>query len=175
MATSTTTMKNPEKSALVVIAMKNFQDVELDGTLKGLKSKGFHYDLCSKEKNKEAIGKLGGKQTPTVAVKEVNVDQYNRVAFIGGPGALELADDEEVLDLARKFADAKKVVGAICVAPLILANAGLLNGKRATVWDSKSGQGPEARALSSHGAIMVANPVVVDGSIITGNGPSAAE
>jgi len=168
-------MSNP-KSALVVIAMRDFQDMELSGVLKGLQAHGFRYDLCGKEKNKEAIGKLGSKQTTAVSFHDVNVDNYDRVAFIGGPGARALANEKEVQDLARQFYEAKKVVGAICLAPTILANAGVLKGKKATVWDSRSGTGPEAHSLQEHGANFVPNtPVVVDGLIVTGRGPDAAE
>jgi protease I len=170
------TANTMSKTALVVIALKGFQDHELAGVAKGLTAHGFKYDLCGKESNHEAVGKFGTKQTTTVSMREANVDKYDRVAFIGGPGAGTLKDEPDALELARRFSQANKIIGAICVAPMILASAGLLKGKKATVWDSKQGTGPETHYLAEHGAHFVTQtPVVVDGKIVTGNGPDAAE
>ena len=71
--------------------------------------------------------------------------------------------------MARSFAEAGKVVAAICIAPVILARAGLLKGKRATVFPDGI---PE---LEKAGAVYTAQSVERDGRIITGNGPEAAE
>ena len=62
-----------------------------------------------------------------------------------------------------------KLLAAICFAPVTLARAGVLDGKRATVWKSEKGQ------LTAAGAEYVAERVVTDGKLITGDGPTAAE
>jgi protease I len=59
-------------------------------------------------------------------------------------------------------------VAAICIAPVILANAGLLNGKRATSFSS------EKNTLVTKGALVSVNGVESDGKIITAEGPSHA-
>jgi len=61
------------------------------------------------------------------------------------------------------------VVGAICIAPGILARAGILKGRKATVFPS------EIEALKRNGAFYTALPVVIDGRIVTASGPEAAE
>ncbi len=63
---------------------------------------------------------------------------------------------------------AGKIVAAICIAPSVLAHAGLLRGVRATAFSSQHDD------LLAHGALWTGDPVTVDGAIITGNGPSAA-
>jgi len=169
-------MSAHRRSAVVVIAMKGFQDHEFAGVMGGLAKHGFHVDVCGKEKHKEAVGKFGSKQLTACAMSEIDVDKYDRIAFVGGPGAGALRDEPDALNLARKFFAADKVVGAICIAPTILAHAGVLKGKKATVWDSKGGSGPEAQYINDHGAHFVPHkPVVVDGKVVTGNGPDAAE
>jgi len=166
----------PVKNALVVIAMKGFQDHELAGIMRGLAAGGFQTTICGKEKGTEAVGKFGSKQTPSIAIKDVKIEDYDRIAFVGGPGARALADEKDALDLAKGFYEAKKIVGAICIAPTILANSGILKGKRATVWDSKNGKGPEAAYLTERGVSFVPDsPVVVDLPFVTGNGPDAAD
>jgi len=62
-----------------------------------------------------------------------------------------------------------KIVSAICFAPVILANAGVLRGKKATVC------GTEAKVIEDRGAQYMGPGVTVDGNIITGNAPKASK
>ncbi len=157
--------------ALVVIASKGFQDLELEGTRDGLLSAGFEVVLASTDKG-DCIGKFGSKEKASKALREVKIEDYDRVAFIGGPGAHVLADNTEARDLAVMTVNARKPLGAICIAPTILAKAGVLQGKEATVWDD--GEGTQINLLKFHGATYVDTPVVHDGLIVTANGPDAA-
>ena len=65
-------------------------------------------------------------------------------------------------------ADKHKVLAAICVAPITLARAGVLEGKRATT--SLAGSVIEAEGATYTGAL-----VERDGLIITANGPAASD
>ncbi len=158
------------KKALLVIAQKGYQDVELKGTRDGLLAAGFSVVFCSSEAG-ECIGKYDGRETAQIAMKDVELSEYDRVAFIGGPGAFALADDNDALTLAGAVEKAKKPLGAICIAPTILAAAGVLRGKKATVATPSEEQVP---FLESKGATYTGEPVTVDGLIVTANGPNAA-
>lgn len=158
------------KSALLIIAQQGYQDRELNGTRQGLQEAGFEVILASTEAG-PCHGKLGGTEAAAVALRDVRVSDYDRVAFIGGPGAHALKDDPDALKIAREAAASGRPFGAICIAPEVLAAAGVLRGKKATVWDS----GGEQRAfLEEHGAIYTGEPVTVDGLLVTANGPEAA-
>ena len=160
------------KKVLLVIALKGYQDVELNGTRKELESLGFEIVIASTEAG-ECIGKFGGRETASIALRNVNVDDYDRIAFIGGPGAHYLIDDIYAKATAMLAVEHGIPLGAICIAPLILANAGLLEGKNATCWDK---DGKQFVFLEKNGAIVDHfDPVVVDGTIVTANGPEAAE
>jgi len=159
------------RKALVIIAQQGFQDVELDGTRQGLKDAGFDVVLAS-EAAGECVGKFGGSEQATIALKDVRVEDYDRVAFIGGPGAHKLASNLDAQRIAVETEMAKKPLGAICIAPTILAEAGVLNGKKATV-HNKDGE-PE-KLLKARGATYTGEDVTVDGLIVTGNGPEAAK
>ncbi len=159
------------KAALVVIAKQGYQDLELDATLKALKSQGFEVTLASTVAG-PCVGKFGGTRLATMALKDVDVPTYDRVAFIGGPGAVRLVENEDALRIARETTKAGMVLGAICIAPTILAKAGVLKGKQATVWDAK---GEQIAILKAAGARYTGNEVTVDGLLVTGNGPNAAE
>jgi protease I len=93
---------------------------------------------------------------------------YDAVIFVGGPGMIELVANPDMTDLAKKFHSENKLVGAICVAPAILANSGIINGKKATATENA------IPTLESSGANYTGEPVETDGNIITANGPAAA-
>ena len=159
------------RKALLVIAREGFQDHELAGTRSGLTEAGFQIILTSTRIG-PCTGKSSSTEQATIALRDIDVSNYDRIAFIGGPGAAALAENDDAKAIAIATVEAGKVLGAICIAPTILAKAGVLRGKRATVWDEG---GQQASVLESAGAVYTGEKVTVDGKIVTANGPSAAE
>ncbi|MDD5055476.1 MAG: DJ-1/PfpI family protein [Candidatus Peribacteraceae bacterium] len=158
------------RTVLLIIAPEGFQDHELAGTRKSLEDAGFQVILGSTRVG-PCTGKFGSTEQATVALENCQVEDYDRIGFIGGPGAESLIDDAAAHALARATITAGKPLGAICIAPLILAKAGVLKGKRAAVWDSR---GEQIAEIERHGATFSGEDVTVDGLIVTGNGPGAA-
>lgn len=156
--------------ALVIIAQKGFQDIELKGARDGLTEARYVVTLASTEIG-PCTGKYGGSEQATIALRDADVRGYDKVVFIGGPGAFALKDDQSALRLAREAVQNGKVLGAICIAPTILAEAGVLKGKRATVATPDNTQ---QKLLADRGATYTGDPVTVDGRIVTANGPDAA-
>lgn len=156
-----------DKTALLVIAPSDFQDKELAGTRAELDGAQVKMSLASTVTG-EVTGMSGAKANPTLTIAQADGSAYDAVVFIGGSGTTALLDDQDAFNLARKTLEAGKLLAAICMAPEILANAGLLQGKKATCWEGG------LENLAAKGATVVKEPVVVDGNIITGNGPDAA-
>jgi len=157
-----------ERKVLMVIAPENFRDEEYFKTKEILQKDGIRVATVSKKVG-EATGMLGGKVVIDQELVKEKASDYEAVIFIGGSGAAVYFDDQDALALARAAFEEGKVVGAICVAPSILANAGLLSGKKATAFSS------ERENLVAKGAQYTGQLVTVDGKIITANGPKAAE
>lgn len=150
------------------VSSQNFRDEELLKPKEIFEKNGFKVTIASSSLN-TATGMLGTKIKPEVVISNVNVKNYDAIVFVGGTGATEYFNNPIALKIAQDAEKQKKVVGAICIAPRILAEAGVLKGKKATVWKS------EANALKTKGAIYTGQDVTVDGKIVTASGPHAAE
>lgn len=161
------------KSILIVIAYKDFRDEEYFKTREVFESAGAKITVAS-NKIGEAIGIEGNTVETEVLVKDANPKDYDAVVFIGGSGALTYLDNEDSYKLAKETIIGNKVLAAICISPVILAKAGVLDGRKATVWTSPVDKSA-VKILEENGAEFNDEMVISDGMIITGNGPSASK
>ena len=113
-------------------------------------------------------GTKGGTVEATLLPEAVDVGDYAGVIFVGGPGITSYGDDPELIDLAKAFYNAEKVVGAIRFAILVLANADIIAGKSVACNEQVE------RRVQEAGGNIVADPVAVDGSLVTSGSPEAA-
>lgn len=157
-----------QRQILMVIAQNDFRDEEYEIPKTIFEEAGFLVKTAS-ERRGEAMGKLGTKVQVDLPLMEIDIDDFEALIFVGGPGAADYFHDGEVLNLVRDFSKKGKVTAAICIAPSILANAGILEGQRATAFPS------EQENLTSRGAEYSGAPVESSGNIITANGPQAAK
>jgi protease I len=165
--------KMDQKKVLAILAFRDFRDVEFFQPESILKEAGIEVKVASDKKG-TAIGADGGEVEVDYLIDEVDVDEFDGIFFVGGPGCLKHLDKKESYSIAQKAKEKNKVLGAICIAPVILAKAGILKGKKATVWTSTLDKSP-AKILKENGAQYLQEKVVVDGKIVTANGPQAAE
>jgi len=155
------------KSVLMVIAPDQFRDEEYAHPKEVFEGRGARVVTASVAPG-PCRGKLGMLARAEVALAEAQPDDYDAIVFVGGAGAQIYFDDLDAHRLARAMAETGKVVSAICIAPSVLAHAGLLEGVHATAFSSQEDD------LREHGAVWTGEPVSVDGAIVTGNGPAAA-
>jgi protease I len=165
-------MDSDAKKILMVVAWRDFRDEECFVPKKILEDGGIEVKIAS-DKKSEAIGAEGGGIAVDLSLNEADASDFDAIIFIGGPGALKHLDNEDSYCLAREAAGKGKIVAAICVAPAILAKAGVLSGKKATIWTSPTHR-ELVKILTENGARYIDENVVVDGKMITANGPSAA-
>ena len=161
-----------EKRAALIIAFKDFRDEEYFIPKQVLKSGGSRITTVSSELGK-ALGTYGGEVNVDLTLDKLKVDDYDAIIFIGGSGALKYTEDETCWKIAQESVQKNKVLGAICIGPVIMARAGVLSGKKATVWSSPLDKSA-VKILKEEGAIFEDNQVVQDGNIITANGPQVA-
>lgn len=106
---------------------------------------------------------------PDAPLGQAMAAEYDLLVLPGGqPGTNNLLKDERIIGLVREMKQKNRFVAAICAAPMVLARAGILEGRSATSYpgclDNMEGQGIK----------YLDDPVVVDGKIITSRGPGTA-
>lgn len=159
-----------EKNIVLVIAHKNYQPIEYSVTKQTLENAGYAVKTASTQ---AGIATATDETTTEVdlTIDSIDPNQFDGLFVIGGSGTLDELNNEKMRTLLQDFASAKKPFGAICVATRILAEAGVLKGKKATGWDGDN----ELNGLyKEHGAHYLQQGVVVDSSIVTASGPSVA-
>ena len=156
------------KKAVMIIAQNNFRDEELLKPKDVLEKNGVIVTVASSSL-KESTGMLGAKVKPDMLFTNITVADYDAVIFVGGSGASEYWDNPTAHKIANDANNAKKIVGAICIAPVTLAKAGLLANKKATTYSST------VNDIKSAGAKYTGADVERDGNVITASGPAAAQ
>jgi protease I len=165
-----------ERRVAVIIAPENFRDEEFTIPHAHFASKGIKSVVASTRRG-ECRGSGGTRAEAALSLGEVHASDFDAVLFVGGPGTPVVRASNESIRIAREFAAAGKTVSAICWAPTILAKAGVLAGKRATVW---FGHDPEygmdtGKVLERFGASYTGEQMTADGIFITADGPRSAK
>lgn len=111
-----------------------------------------------------ATGRSGIHMSADVSLADVMDSEFDMLLIPGGPGVAGLREDGRAAVLAAAFESAGKPVAAICAAPLVLLDAGLLDGRRFTA--HRSVRDMLVAALDDH--------VVTDGNLITSRGAGTA-
>lgn len=155
------------QKVLMIIAHEEFRDEEYDIPRKLLERNRAEITVASTEMSL-AKGKLGMLVQPDILTKDVRAIDYDAIVLVGGSGAANYFNDLIVQGLLRAAVERGRVIAAICIAPVILANAGILAGKKATVFSS------EIDSLEAAGAFYTGREVERDGDILTANGPEAS-
>jgi 4-methyl-5(b-hydroxyethyl)-thiazole monophosphate biosynthesis len=109
------------------------------------------------------------KIMPDKAIEQVHMRDFDAIVLPGGsPGFTNLRRDERVLHIIKRTSDSGKLVTAICAAPVVLSDAGVLKNRKCTIYP-----GMESEVEKDSGKVLD-DFVVVDGNVITSRGPATA-
>jgi 4-methyl-5(b-hydroxyethyl)-thiazole monophosphate biosynthesis len=109
------------------------------------------------------------KIVPDKQLEDVSVDNFDAVVVPGGnPGYKNLRKDHRVIDMIREAFDSDKIIAAICAAPAVLSDAGILRNKECTIYPGMENE------LEKGGGKPKQDKIVIDSSIITSRGPATA-
>jgi SagB-type dehydrogenase family enzyme len=156
------------KRVVIIVAKQYFDDTEFFGAEEAFKIAGIQPDIASSMTGEIKSFERRNTVTATVLVKDIKVDDYDAFVFIGGPGASEYFDDNNVLRLVRQANAKKKILAASYIAPGIFARADIVRNK-------KVASSPSQRSkLIDAGADWKNTDLEIAGNIITASGPNAA-
>ncbi|HSI82581.1 MAG: DJ-1/PfpI/YhbO family deglycase/protease [Candidatus Methylacidiphilales bacterium] len=170
---------------IAAVAADGFEEIELTGPVWYLRALGAQVDIVAPKFN--PVPARYGLSTPEMAknhimaiqylnpvgwvkvdrtADEVKVSEYDAVFIPGGAWNPDnLRYDKDVIRFIQDFHKSGKLIAAICHAPLVLASADILKGRKVTAyWNIQSD-------LTNAGAQVLEQPVVVDGNLITSRHP----
>ena len=152
----------PTRTVLVYLPQQLFNEQEFEPALRRISLAGVETRLAATDSG-VAVSMSQLVVRLDQALRDVNVADYAGIVLIGGSGAAVHWDDSLLQKKCREFASTGKVVAAIGIAPITLARAGVLKGRRATVFRD----GTAVDWLRQAGARYSFNEVVADRNIIT--------
>ena len=151
---------------VAVILADGFEEVEAIAVIDVLRRAqidtviaGLHTNHITSARNVKII--------PDTVIDDVTADEFDMIVLPGGqPGSDNLNADPRVKELIRSFSEKGKYTGAICAASYVLANAGVLAGKRATSYPTYKDKLGNVQYEEK--------PVVADGKVMTSRGAGTA-
>jgi len=155
---------------ILVLMADGFEETELVAPVDIWIRGGIKVTLASIDDDGEVEGGHNMVIKADAGLSEINPKDYAAVFLPGGSrGVDNLKHSEAVLDIVRDFHENKKIVTAICAAPLVLAAAGVTFKHKITSYPGMEGD------LKKFCASYVTDRVVVDGKMITSRGAGTAE
>ena len=149
-------------SSVAVLVADGFETIECLTTVDVLRRGGVRATLVSIMPTREVVSSLQIPVTCDALFDDIDFSEYDCIVLPGGlPGATNLRADPRVCDLVCEFATTKHVA-AICAAPFVLGELGVLDGRRATCFPGFEKSFPDG--------VYTGEKLTVDGNIITASG-----
>ncbi|MFZ8830006.1 MAG: DJ-1 family glyoxalase III [Candidatus Aenigmatarchaeota archaeon] len=149
---------------LIVPLSEGFEEIEAVAVIDILRRANIKVDVVGVE-DEIVSGRNGIKILCDKIITDVKPEDYDGIVLPGGnPGYKNLENNQQVINFIKYFNSKGKLIAAICAAPTILESIGILEGKKATCF-------PKMKDKIRN---YVDEKVVVDGNIITSQGPGTA-
>ncbi len=159
---------NPEPKVLTLLG-KGFEELELVAPVDLLRRAGVKTVMASTETDLLVAGRNGIRIQADCLLDDCATGDFDLLYIPGGPAVSRLREDPRVLDLVKEFQARSAALAAICAAPTLLAQAGILQGKTVTSF-------PGVRAeVEPFAAVYTENRVESDGNLLTSRGAGTAE
>jgi putative intracellular protease/amidase len=159
------------KRIVMVLASGKFRDIEYLVPRAFFERAGIDVVTASTAYN--SIGRFGYEVKNDLLIEEIDPYTFDGIYLVGGGGSAEYLDNNTAKLIFEKFLNLNKPIAAICAAPRNFLHWGLLKDKRSTGFDTDGVFSKMALECSS--IALPEEKVVVDGLILTANGPEASE
>lgn len=151
---------------VLVPLVNGFEEIEAVTLVDVLRRGGVKVVTAALGSSLEVVGAHEMTLHADAFFRDVAADDYAAIILPGGPGTGEMRKNAALIERLREQKAANRLIGAICAAPLVLVDAGVLEpNQHVTCYPTCETELDRASA---------AVPVVEDGLIITGQAPGAA-
>jgi len=150
---------------VLALLAEGFEELEFIAPLDMLRRAGVDVTVAALADDIFVTGRCGVSLCADTTLDAVSGSLADMLFLPGGPGVKHLRADPRVAALVKAHAAAGRWLAAICAAPTVLNDAGLLAGRRHTCHTS---------VLNELPAAFIHERVVVDGNIITSRGAGTA-
>ncbi|RRJ97545.1 DJ-1 family protein [Opitutaceae bacterium TAV4] len=150
---------------VLAILPEGFEELEAVAPIDVLRRAGAQVTLASDTDNLRVTGRNQLTLQADFPLSFVSETLYDLLLIPGGPGVKNLRANTRVRECVLRHHQHHKWIAAICAAPTVLADAGLLTGRRYTAHPS---------VASELTCLLPDQRVVVDGNIITSRGAGTA-
>ncbi|HEC60152.1 MAG TPA: DJ-1/PfpI family protein [Methylophaga sp.] len=155
--------------AVLIPLAEGCEELEAVTLIDLLRRADFTVVTASLTKQQQVTASRGVRLVADVWLEDVMHDDFDMIVLPGGlPGATYLNDDHRIHAILKRLNKSGKAIAAICAAPLVLAHAGLVNGKTIAHY-------PEVLHSNEWPNVMLSDDaIVIDGNILTSRGPGTA-
>jgi 4-methyl-5(b-hydroxyethyl)-thiazole monophosphate biosynthesis len=150
---------------VLAILAEGFEEIEAVAPVDLLRRAGAEVTVAALGENIHVTGRTGITMHADTTLSAVEHLLYDCVFLPGGPGVKQMRADKRVVSIVQRHQGASRWIAAICAAPTVLLDAGLLTGRRYTAHFSVANELP---------AILGDEKVVADGPILTSRGAGTA-
>ncbi|MBN1157489.1 DJ-1/PfpI family protein [Candidatus Woesearchaeota archaeon] len=153
------------KKSLFIVPQIGFNDVELPAIKRILEKNSVKCDIASFSLG-NVISKTGKRTKADKIICNIKASDYDCFIFVGGENVSSLAEHKCVINLIKSAHKENKLIVLLCInAALLLPKANLIEGRKVTVFKMKNNWSTDA--IKKNKGILVDEPVVIDGNIIT--------
>ena len=156
-----------KNSILIFLPATNFSEEEYQ-TISRVFEKAGKQVFITSDSNTVCSSDKGLKVKSDTSFYNVNEKNFSAIVLIGGKGSKDYWNNENLHRIVNEFNRSRKIVAAICSAPVILSRAGLLTNIPATCWLEDKNE------LIKAGISYMDRSVVIEKNIITADGPRSA-
>ena len=157
-----------KKSVLIILSSDNFNDAEFSSIKNAFENAGVKIFIGS-DSNSVCKGENRLRVQPDVKFFNVNPANFDAVVIIGGSGIINYWKNKRLHEIVRDFYSAGKPTAAICAAPVVFSEAGILDGKKGVCYPKNK------KEFTRRSVEYVDFPVVREGSVITARDFNAAD
>lgn len=160
--------KLSQKKIVFLIAPKDFRDEEYFQPKVVFQAQGAQIITVAKGDLEEVTGTKGGKAHTDISLDELDPKNYDALIIVGGIGVKSYFNDKKIHKIIKSFHQDKKPIGAICSAPVVLANSGILKNIQITSFKQDKDK------ITDKKVKWIDKSVVLDQNIVTAQGPRQA-